>query len=169
MHRSVCNIRVIKVYGKLRSKRYFTAGDYNTGNNLSDQTRANYDNSVRYNDSIVASLIEMTLPHDAIVIYVSDHAQDVFQSGLNGGRYSGHAVMGNELSESYGKAIPMVVAMSDKFRELHPDVASRIEHRTRVKDPWNTIDFTYLVMDILGLSFADRPDDVKKYSPLAPD
>ena len=63
-----------------KTRRFFTSGMYNRPE-LTDkqkQVLAHYDNSLRYNDSIVASVTQRFRDKDAVVIYMPDHGEEIF-------------------------------------------------------------------------------------------
>lgn len=68
--------------------------------------RANYDTSVRYNDSIMNAIIKRFENKDAIIIYTSDHGEDVMEINK---KVAGHGdiCINNRIVE-----IPMMVYVS---------------------------------------------------------
>lgn len=128
----------------------FKAEDYTaTHPALSVENRkivSEYDNSILYNDSIVYEIIKNFDNKDAVVIYLSDHGQDIFESSSN---YAGHAIPGNEMSEYIGRNIPFMVYTSPLFRERHPDLQERIKNA--VNRPYRTDSIMYSIMDVAGV------------------
>ena len=63
-----------------QSQRYFNAGMYDRPELTDKQKRilADYDNSLRYNDSIVAAVTQRFIDKDAVVIYMPDHGEEIF-------------------------------------------------------------------------------------------
>ena len=107
---------------------------------------AEYDNSILYNDSVVYEIMRKFEDRDAVVIYLSDHGQDVFDSSDD---YAGHAKKGNAKSEEAGRNIPLMVYTSSLFREKHPELQQRIE--TSVNRPYRTDSIMYTIMDVAGV------------------
>ena len=128
----------------------FKAEDYaTTYSSLSMENRqvvAEYDNSIRYNDYVVYEIISRFSGSDAIVVYLSDHASDVFVSSNN---YAGPAKGGIPVSENAGREIPFMVYTSPLFREKHPDLQQRIENA--VERPYRTDSIMYTIMDVAGV------------------
>ena len=126
------------------------AEDYSkTHAHLSVENRqkvAEYDNSILYNDSVVYEIMRKFEDRDAVVIYLSDHGQDVFDSSDD---YAGHAKIGNAKSEEAGRNIPLMVYTSSLFREKHPELQQRIE--TSVNRPYRTDSIMYTIMDVAGV------------------
>jgi heptose-I-phosphate ethanolaminephosphotransferase len=114
---------------------------------------AEYDNSVLFNDAVVADLIQMYAEEDAVVIYFSDHALDLFDSSPT---FNGHARPNDERSVYYGRQIPFMIYTSPSFRVKYPALVKGIESSQETS--FNTTDFPYLVMQLLGVSFTDLPN-----------
>lgn len=131
---------------------------------LSDTGKENvaqYDNATLYNDFTLDSIIGRYADSDAVVFYFPDHGLDVYESDSG---YCGHALPNPE-SESIGVKIPFLVYLSDKYREIRPELSQRISGAG--DEPFTTDKFIYAMMDAAGLIFSDS-DDVKKYSPFHP-
>ena len=80
---------------------------------------ADYDNSVLYNDSIVAAVTQRFADKDAVVIYVPDHGEEIFDGtpymyGRMHGANIDYRLARNEME------IPFWVWGSEKYRENHP-------------------------------------------------
>ncbi|MBQ0049549.1 MAG: phosphoethanolamine transferase, partial [Bacteroidales bacterium] len=66
------------------SKKKFRADDYADQTDLKPKSRkvmADYDNATWYNDSVVNQIVERFKDKEAIVIYFSDHGEEVFGPG----------------------------------------------------------------------------------------
>lgn len=137
-----------KRYPAKKSK--FKAEDYSVSHShlsaSNRKTLSEYDNSVLYNDSIVYEIMRSFEGEDAVVIYFSDHGQDVFDSSDD---YAGHAKIGNRKSECAGRDIPFMVYTSPLFREKHPELQLRIENA--VDRPYRTDSVMYTIMDVAGI------------------
>ena len=105
-----------------------------------------YDNSVLYNDWVIYEVIRKFENTDAVVVYFSDHGQDVYDSSDN---YAGHSKIGNLKSEEAGTNIPFVVYTSPIFREKHPELQQRIENA--VNRLYRTDSVMYTIMDVAGV------------------
>lgn len=80
---------------------------------------ADYDNSVLYNDSIVAAVTQRFADKDAVVVYMPDHGEEIFDGepymyGRMHGANIDYRLARNEME------IPFWVWGSPKYRELHP-------------------------------------------------
>jgi heptose-I-phosphate ethanolaminephosphotransferase len=119
---------------------------------LKKRTRlAAYDNSVLYNDYVVSEIIKCFADKDAVVLYFSDHAIDLFVTDED---YCGHALKNNANSEKVSRQIPFMVYTSAKFRENHGDLTRMIEQSVDMH--FNTTDLPYMVMQLLGVTFTDH-------------
>ena len=104
-----------------KTETHFTPQMYNR-QELSDQQKqilAHYDNSLRYNDSIVSAITQRFADQDAVVIYVPDHGEEIFddQSEVYGRMHSAnidYRLARNEME------IPFWIWGSPMYREQHP-------------------------------------------------
>ena len=83
------------------------------------QILAHYDNSLHYNDSIVAAITQRFTDKDAIVIYVPDHGEEIFDGqpymyGRMHGANIDYRLARNEME------IPFWIWGSPQYRENHP-------------------------------------------------
>ena len=89
------------------------------------ETRNAYDNSVLYTDHVLANVIDRVeaTGKSALVLYVSDHGQDVFEPGCTSG------AIGRMSANAY--RIPLLLWMSPSYRAGHPQswaAAQRHQH-----------------------------------------
>ena len=119
---------------------------------LQRETIAAYDNSVLYNDFVVSSIMNRYAGKDAVVIYFSDHAQDLYRSSPT---YCGHTRADNPVSVEAGREIPFMVYLPRPFRVAHPAIAARI--KAAANRQVNTTDLIYTLMDLTGTTFAAGP------------
>ncbi len=109
-------------------------------------TLAHYDNATAYNDSVVASVIDRYRGEKALVIYLSDHGEAVFDDGLGYGRTKGM------VSHAYLRSVyhvPFMVWMSDAFISASADEAEAL--RQAADRRLCSFDLPHLVMDIYGV------------------
>ena len=122
----------------------FTAAD-ETGGVRDDaaarQIRAEYDNAVLYDDHIVDAIIRRVEDQDALVIFLSDHGEEV-----NDVRdLVGH---GDE-SSSWQRDIPMVIWTSAKFRANHPEDVRRI--CAAKGHAWQSDEMIHTLLDLMKI------------------
>lgn len=136
----------------------FSSADYSNFPEWQRETRAHYDNSVLYNDYVVSEIISRFTEEETLLFYFPDHALDLYRGDDD---YVGHGRAAVPLSEQYGREIPFIIFMSNKYIENFPAAAECIAKHTNRK--FNTGDFMLSVMDILGVYFKDN-NDAAKYS-----
>lgn len=108
---------------------------------------ARYDNATLYNDFVVDSIMGKFADRNAVVIYFSDHALDLYQTDPD---YAGHATALPQ-SEAIGRHVPMMVYMTAQYRLLNPRGAAYID--SIAGTGFNTSDIIYLVARAAGISF----------------
>lgn len=102
-----------------------------------------YDNSVYFNDWVINQIFRLFSKTDSVVFYISDHAEDLYDSSANA---IGHSESG---INSYMVEIPMMVFCSDSFINQHQSLYQRlINARNR---PYMTDDLIYTFMDLMGI------------------
>lgn len=129
----------------------FTLSDYDNRMGLTEdqkETIMHYDNATHYNDKVVASIIDRFRDEDAIIIYLSDHGDEVYD-------YRNHFGRSHEPIISLGRAthqyeIPFMIWVSDKYKETHPDIVGKIQRS--VDRPFMTDDLPHLMLEIAGIS-----------------
>lgn len=129
---------------------HFSEADYLHRSDLSDSQRralAHYDNATLYNDKVVATIFDQFRTRDAVVIYLSDHGEEVFDYRDHMGR-SHEPVVSPELAK-YQFEVPFMIWMSDSYKENHPDVVARVERS--VNRPYMTDDLPHLLLDLAGI------------------
>ncbi len=125
---------------------YFDKTDYMDKLEHQRATLATYDNSILYNDYVVDQIIRRFEDKDAIVIYFSDHALDIYDSSDS---YFGHAKPDLSKSIEAGKAIPFWIYTSPTYKLNHPD---RLDNIKRMSfEPFCTNVFYSKLLEILSL------------------
>lgn len=132
-------------------ERLFTAADYDRPD-LSEEERqiiADYDNATHYNDRVFADILEHFKHDDAVVIYMADHGDEVFDGtiGMFGRNHSADlspAVLRGEFE------VPLLMWTTKKFRRQHPDVQQRI--REAADRPFATDDLPHLLLGLAAIA-----------------
>lgn len=135
------NKRYPSKYSKFKSDDYVDA--YPQLSFDKRQILSEYDNSILYNDSVVYMLMKMFGQMNSIVIYLSDHGEDVYRSSDED---FGH---GDARYRNVVQHIPLMVYTSPLFREKHPELQQRIENA--VNRPYRTDSIMYTIMDVAGV------------------
>lgn len=166
------NFYFVHLYGahQAYSLRYpkdfekFTAADEDKPTAEGRKVAAEYDNAIFYGDYVLDEIFKRFEDKTALVIYISDHGQEVFEGGRD---FAGHA------SEETGSRsmieIPMLVWTSEKFRELYPEKISAVA--AAVDRPYRTDFIIHAILDLLDIrtqSFEPEKSIVnEKFSPAA--
>ncbi len=147
-----------------KTETHFTPQMYNRPE-LSDQQKqilAHYDNSLRYNDSIVAVVTQRFIDKDAVVIYVPDHGEEIFDDSpyMYGRMHSAnidYRLARNEME------IPFWIWGSPLYRENHPYGWMAIQN---AKDRPLMIDaLPHLLMYLGGISTPLYREELNVISP----
>lgn len=110
------------------------------------QILACYDNATLYNDHVLMEIIKRHKSENAVIIYIPDHGEMVFDNCQTFGRdYSD--LSPNTLHQTFN--IPFWAWCSEKFIESHPD---RYERLRAVKDkPFITDRLPHFLMGLAGI------------------
>lgn len=130
-----------------KSQTSFTPDHYNRPD-LSDEekmTLADYDNAILYNDKVVDAIIKNFSSKNAIVIYVPDHGELVYDECQEMGRNLKH-------SRKYIKPqfdIPFWIFCSNVYKQNHPDICMEIKES--LNRPFMTDDLPHLLLYLGGI------------------
>lgn len=133
----------------------FSAADYRSRRDLTDEQRAviaDYDNAIAYNDFVVDSIVNTFAGREAVIIYVPDHGEMVYDDGRDFGRSL--RLDARDVRNQYD--IPFWILCTDTYKERHRDVCSLIEQA--VHRPFMTDDLPHLLLYLAGIH-------CKAYSP----
>ena len=124
----------------------FKADDEPAKENFQREFQAAYDNAVLYNDFIVEEIIKRFEDKDALVIYISDHGENVFDDGV----HLGHGPLGND---KYQYEIPMIVWLSETCKKNHPELEQKISAAKNL--PFMTDDMIHALLDLMQIQTPD--------------
>ena len=131
--------------------RKWTAADYASRTDLSEkerQTLADYDNATLYNDHVISLLTRRFSAQDALVVYLSDHGEEVYDFGQKlYGR--NHAQTPNSATVRSEYEVPFIVWGSPTYRRLHPEQWQRI--RQAAERPFMTDDLCHFLFGLTAL------------------
>lgn len=105
--------------------------------------RAEYDNSILYTDAVLKSVAERLEDKDALVIYLSDHGEDVYDYEFS--TFAGHSPQGSD-EELY---VPFYVWSSRLFQQNHSEVWQQL--KSNVGNPMKTDSFPEFFWEIIQL------------------
>ena len=124
----------------------FFCDDLETGRDSNEKKiKAEYDNSVLYTDYVVNEIIKRVENKNAVVIYISDHGENVYDVN----EAFGHGAD----NSSYQLDIPLLIWMSDDFRKEHPQKVQQIMNA--VNRPYNTRNIQNTILDIMSINVED--------------
>jgi glucan phosphoethanolaminetransferase (alkaline phosphatase superfamily) len=129
----------------------FTCADINRPelNEAQRQQIANYDNATYYNDCVMGDIIDAFKDRNAVVIYLSDHGEQIYDGATNNFGRTGR--MDDKVFRECIFDVPFMVWCSDKFKESNREVCERISEAT-VLDIC-TADLPYFLFDIAMIDF----------------
>ena len=104
--------------------------------------RAQYDNAILYNDTIVTQVMEAFKDKEAIVIYMPDHGEEVYDLK----NFNGHS---DDNPTKSMLEIPFVIYTTEKFKQKYPLVDAQI--RASVDKKYMTDDLIHTILDITGI------------------
>ena len=89
-----------------------------------------YDNATRYNDHVLQQIIGLYDQQNTIVVYLSDHGEEVYDYRENSGRDDWG--MGSDPRQvlRWQYMVPFVVWCSDKYAATHPDIIKQLQNAT---------------------------------------
>ena len=135
------------------TKDYFIK-DESYINEQAKTTIDQYDNSVFYNDYVIANIIgtlKQLGSKNSAMVYFSDHGEELYSFR----KFAGHAYekVSAEMSE-----IPFIVWMTPDFKEIRTDLVFDVNR------PYSTADFIFSISDLAGLDYLDYEDSRSIFS-----
>ena len=109
---------------------------------------AQYDNANLYNDHVLNEIIKKFESDDALLVYFSDHGEEVYEQG-----FMGHGTSMSQKDFRYQLRVPMFIWMSDTFLERRGDVARKVKERE--DEPLMTCDISHFLLDVAGIETDD--------------
>lgn len=100
---------------------------------------AQYDNAALYNDYILNEIINRFKDKDALLLYISDHAEEVYD-------YRDYTGRSYEKLSGYMVEVPFLIWTSELFRKNFPDKTERIA--SSVDRPYMTDDLIHTILDL---------------------
>lgn len=106
------------------------------------ETIAEYDNTVLYNDFVVDNILQQFAGEETLVIYVSDHGEEVYDFR----DLSGHSPTN---VSRYAVEVPFIIWTSPLFKERYPGKVNQIQEA--VNRPYMTDDLPHTILDLAGI------------------
>ena len=105
-----------------------------------------YDNTILYNDYVLNEIFKRFSGSYSIVIYLSDHGEEIYERG----EFAGHI---DTLANRFMVEIPMLIYVSDIFIQKHPKIYEKL--KASVHRPYMSDDLIHTVLDIAGIQTPD--------------
>ena len=131
---------------------HFKPEDYSDSPANQQEVLASFDNSILYNDYVVDELIKLYKDKESIIIYLSDHGQDMFRSAPD---YFMHGKENDPMSYQYGIEIPFMIYLSPLYQTRHPQIVELLRHYQNNPQKWNSDYLPYTILDLIGVSSID--------------
>lgn len=155
-----CNER----YPHIPEFEYFTKDSIRRNEEwMSDYKRqriADYDNATRYNDYVVSQIINLFRNKKSIVIYLSDHGEEVYDYRDSYGRKSDNMSQ-NQLK--YLHEIPFLIWCSDSYRDDNSEIIKLIDQANN--RPFMIDNLCQLLFHIGGIVTKDYKNERDLISP----
>lgn len=130
----------------------FTPADYQRSDLTADnlQVLADYDNAMRYNDTVIEGILSRMEQQEAIVVCLADHGERIFDYGTT--KFGRSMAMTPECVRQLYE-IPFWIWFTDKYRESHPDICQQVEDARQ--RPWTTAHLGQLMLYLAGIASRD--------------
>ena len=135
------NIRYPKRWNKFKADIY----DKSRWNEEQRTKIAEYDNATLYNDFVINKVIEKFKNTNTILVYFSDHGEEVFETR----DYNGHGNAAFSPNIKYQIRVPLFVWVSDKYKKHHPKIYSKLKEVKKI--PIITDDISHTLLSLAGL------------------
>jgi heptose-I-phosphate ethanolaminephosphotransferase len=89
-----------------------------------------YDNATRYNDYVLQQIINLYAHESTIVVYLSDHGEEVYDYRENLGRDDWNMGSAPRQVLRWQYMVPFVVWCSDKYAATHPEQITQLREAT---------------------------------------
>lgn len=112
------------------------------------QELADYDNATLFNDYVVSSIIRWYERRNAVVVYLSDHGEEVYDYREFLGRSHGDNPTPEVIKYQY--QVPFMIYVSDTYKKSNPQVVERIagaQDRKYMSD-----DLPHMLLGLSGIS-----------------
>lgn len=120
----------------------FKEGDYGAMEHA--DIIAHYDNANLYNDYVIDEIIKRFENDDAMLVYFSDHGEEVYEQG-----YMGHGTSMTSRDFRYQLRVPMLIWVSNLFKERRFDLVKKIKEKEN--RPLMTCGIGHFLLDVAGV------------------
>ena len=136
-------------YPDNKKNNVFTAQDIKRKDlsNSQRQAIAEYDNATLYNDYVVNEIIKYYYNKNALIVYLSDHGEEIYDYRNFLGR--SHETNKNKNALRHQYEIPFFIWCSDKYIRLHKDKINRI--KSSLHKPYMTDNLPHLLFYLASI------------------
>ena len=114
------------------------------------KTVAHYDNATLHNDKVLDAILQFYENRSAIVIFLSDHGEEVYDDLPVKGRLYGE-LTARQVHQEF--EIPFWIWCSPSYREQHPDVVTLV--KDAAQQPFITDRLPHLLLYLAGIACPD--------------
>lgn len=145
------------------SQSAFSLGDYKDRplDNDAKQIVLHYDNATQYDDTVLDSLLTLYENEEAIVLFVADHGEEVYDELPTHGRLFQEPTKFQAKNEF---EVPMWIWCSRKYQEKHLDIVSAI--RSSTAKPFITDGISQVLLYLAGIKCEWNIESRNVLSPL---
>ena len=138
----------------------FTVNSYNNPHLSKSmiQEIADYDNATRYNDNVFRKITEIFKDRVAVLVYVSDHGEEVYDYREFIGRT--HEEMKSNEALKYQYDVPLVVWFSDKYIQRRSDVVESLKTNANKRVMIDGLSHLLLGLGCINTSYYDSSCDL---------
>ncbi len=131
-----------------REIAFFSINDYSNRNldHYEKRVLMHYDNATRYNDVVVDSLIRLYEQDDAVIVFLSDHGEEVYDDFPIHGRLFQSPT---SLQARNEYEVPMWIWLSERYKINHPNIVSAI--RSSLNKPFLTDGIPQVLLFLAGI------------------
>lgn len=109
---------------------------------------SNYDNATRYNDFVLKNVIDLWRNEDAIIIYFSDHGDEIHDFRSKIGRSFDFATGGAKVVHCQ-LDIPFLVYVTDLYKKDHPEIIRKLQ--SSIYNHFMTDDLSHMLLELAGI------------------
>ncbi|EFR9260405.1 sulfatase-like hydrolase/transferase [Campylobacter coli] len=124
-------------------------------NDRQAKIKSHYLNAIYYNDFVVSEICNYFKDEEAIVFYLSDHGDEVYDFR----DFFGYT---ETIGSRYMAEIPFMIFTSDKLKQNHPDIINKIKKAQNLL--FMSDDFLHAFLDLLGLDVEDLENNRSLFS-----
>ena len=113
------------------------------------QMIAEYDNATLYNDYVLKHIIDLYRNKNTVLLYFSDHGEEVFDYRDSFGR----GILDNKMLRQGLRSqyeVPFMIWCSDKYIQMHPQKMKAI--KSALHRPFETDNLCNVLFDLAGIS-----------------